>query len=374
VTTRQRLAVIFDAVEERWPSMDYTAEMLVNHLQHEHSAKFTTTAIRPRFFHGFDAARHVSSRGSWNANRLVTRFLTYPWQLRRARRHFELFHIADHTYGQLALALPSGRAGIYCHDLDAFEPALAPRGYAAWRVTMARLQLAGLRRAARVFFSTHQIRQELVARRVVDPSRLVYAPLGVSDEFFHPSEADLPPSVRGVTYVLNVAGNFPRKRLDLLFRVFSELLRKRPTLYLVQHGAELDGEQLALVRGLGISERLLRTSGLSRAGLAALYRHAQLVLLTSDREGFGLPAMEGLAAGAPVVLSDIPAFRETAGVAAVFCPPGDVVRWTEAVGALLDGSVQPPQASIRAQRARAFNWSAHGRAIAEAYAELGSAP
>jgi glycosyltransferase involved in cell wall biosynthesis len=364
--------VIFDAVEERWPSMEYAAEMLLKTLQAEHSDRFATVGVRPRFFRGFDKASPIDHRGAWNANRFVTRFVSYPAELLRRRGEFDVFHIADHTYAQLALALPRGRTGIYCHDLDAFEPALQPRGQPAWRVAMSRLQLAGLRRAALVFFSTRQIREQIVARGVVEENRLVHAPLGVGEEFFSPRDADLPELVRGVPYVLNVAGSFPRKRLDVLFQVFACLHQERPELRLVQHGAELEDKQRAMLRELRIFDRVLQTPPLTRAGLAALYRHARLVLLTSDREGFGFPAVEALAAGAMVVLSDIDAFREAAGDAAVFCPPGEIPRWVEVAGSLLDGAAIAPSAEIRVERARAFSWAAHGQAVASAYARIGA--
>src|SRR5262249_2412210 len=156
---------------------------------------------------------------------------------------FDLFHVADHTYSQLALVLPRGRTGVYCHDLDAFEPALEPRAYPAWRVAMARLQLAGLRRAAVVFFSTEQVREQILRRGVLDAERLVNAPYGVGDEFFNPRDDDLPEIARNVLYVLNVAGNFPRKRLDVLFKVFSHLHRSWPELRLIQCGAQLEESQ-----------------------------------------------------------------------------------------------------------------------------------
>ena len=108
---------------------------------------------------------------------------------------------------------------------------------------------------------------------------------------------------------------------------------------------------------------------MTRASLAALYRHAKLVaILTSEREGFGFPAVEALAAGAPVVLTDIPGFREAAGDAAVFCALGEVGAFVHAARSLLDRSQAPPSASVRTAQARRFSWSAHGNRIAEAYA------
>jgi len=370
VSTPQRLAVIFDAAEELWPSMDYAAEMLLAHLQREHADRLTTVGVRPHFFGGFEALQLLPERLAWNLDRLVTRFITYPLQLVPRRTAYAFFHIADHTYSALALVLPRGRTGVYCHDLDAFEAALEPAGKPMWRVQMARLQLAGLRSAAVVFFSTQQIRAQIVKRMLVPEDRLVHAPLGVADEFFAPGEGALPPELRGATYLLNVAGNFPRKRLDILFRIFARLRGEFPSLLLVQHGAALDSAQLALLSDLGIADGVVRTPPLSRAGLAALYAHARLVVLTSEREGFGFPVLEALAAGAVVVLSEIPGFRETAADAGVFCVPGDVEGWVDVIRGLLNGSRGAPGLSIRSDRARRFSWTAHAAAVSEAYLRL----
>src|SRR5262249_58441189 len=87
-----------------------------------------------------------------NADRLLNRFWDYPRLLGRLARRggFDLFHLVDHSYAQLVLALPPGRVVVTCHDLDAFrcllEPGREPRP--AWFRAMARRTLGGLRRAA----------------------------------------------------------------------------------------------------------------------------------------------------------------------------------------------------------------------------------
>ena len=68
---------------------------------------------------------------AFNADRLLNRFVLFPRYARRSAARFDLFHVVDHTYAQLVHALPAGRAGVYCHDLDAFrcllDPAADPR-------------------------------------------------------------------------------------------------------------------------------------------------------------------------------------------------------------------------------------------------------
>ena len=107
-----------------------------------------------------------------------------------------------------------------------------------------------------------------------------------------------------------------------------------------------------------------------RPGLAALYRHARLVLMTSDAEGFGLPVVEALVCGAPVVASDIPPFREVGGEAVTFCPRGDVEAWTATIGRLLEHPEQTPSREIRLQEAARYSWKAHAELIRDAYLRL----
>ena len=225
---RLRLAVICDAVEEGWRSMDYVAEMLVKHLQEEHAETFETVAITPRFFRGFE--RLGPGKRAYNADRAVTRFLSYPVALLPRRCDFNLFHIADHSYAHLARVLPRGGTGVFCHDLDAFEPALPPDGAStpSWRRALARFQLGGLQRAAVVFHSTQGVRDRILDHGLIDGSRLVEAPYGVAEEFWNPAALPLP---LGVTppFLLQVGANFPRKRLDVLFRVFAEVQQTLPT-------------------------------------------------------------------------------------------------------------------------------------------------
>src|SRR5262249_16205923 len=138
----------------------------------------------------------------WNADRFVTRFVSYPIQLLRSRERFDFFHIADHTYAQLVYALPRGKVGVFCHDLDAFEPVLDGEGLmSACPIQGARVLLEGLKRAAVVFFSTQQVGERILAHRIVDKERLVHAPYGLADEFWHPMDADLPDAVRGLPYL-----------------------------------------------------------------------------------------------------------------------------------------------------------------------------
>jgi len=357
--------------------MEFVAEMLAEHLQAEHSDRYDVSTIRPRFFGLFEALPGLDAQRAWNADRLVTRFLTYPAQLLIRRRKLELFHVADHSYSQVAHALPADQTGIYCHDLDAFQCLLRPNGpVASWRKVLARAQLTGLQRAAVVFYSTEQVRMQIEGTAILDSGKLVHAPYGVAPEFFSADGLDELPAgaLPSRPFLLHVGSSVPRKRLDVLFRVFAEVRKHIPDLVLVQQGARLLPHQRNLVADLGIADSVVQPPRLSRPALAALYHRAELVLLTSEREGFGLPILEALAGGAAVVASDIAPFREVAASAVTYCPVGDVGRWTETIVKLVQQPEHRPPAAVRRAVAKRFSWTAHAATIADAYARLAGLP
>jgi glycosyltransferase involved in cell wall biosynthesis len=94
--------------------------------------------------------------------------------------------------------------------------------------------------------------------------------------------------------------------------------------------------------------------------------------MPSEREGFGLPLLESLACGTPVVASDIPALREVGGEAVTYCAVGEVEDWAAAIDALLEERTHRPDDWAARQdrgirRADAFSWSKYAREIAALY-------
>ncbi|ATB45470.1 glycosyltransferase family 4 protein [Corallococcus macrosporus] len=373
-----RLALLMDPREEGWPSMDLVGEALLAGLAAQ-TSEVRAEALRPSMP---EVARRLPRVGlrnaAFNADRVLTRFGLYPGRALLARGRYDVFHVVDHTYAQLVHALPASRTGVYCHDMDAFRSVLEPHREPrpAWFRAMARAQLAGLERAAIVFHSTQAVRSELLAHGVVPESRLVWAPYGVSPEYrpepagaLDDSEAVLAP-LGGRPYLLHVGSAIPRKRLDVLFAVFAALRSRHPELQLVQQGGVLNDAQRAQVEALGIGDALLQPARQERATLAGLYRNAAAVLVTSEAEGFGLPVIEALACGAPVVASDLPVLREVGAESCTYCPVGDVPAWVGAVSSLLTGSGAQPSREARLSRAARFTWAAHARTVLDAYLRL----
>lgn len=398
----RRLAVLFDPLDEGWTSMDYVGELLVAELRAHFGDRLEAFDVRPnipRLFRRLHAGAWPSERARFNADRLVARHALYPLQALRERSRADCFHVVDHSYAQLVHSLPAEKTGVYCHDLDAFlclvEPSQHPRP--AWFRALARRTLAGMQKAAVVFHSTQVVREALVRYRLVAESKLVHAPYGIAPDFsvsegtvaavHEPETRALAQRLNGRPYLLHVGNAAPRKRLDVLFQLFAGVRRTFPELLLVQQGAALSDEQHAWVQRLGLGDALVQPGPLSRAALAWLYRNASAVLLPSEKEGFGLPMIEALACGAPVVASDLPVLREVSGAAAGgessplrsvrFCTVGEVERWVEVTTEVLRaarGSGAEAERTERLERAseiaRRYRWTEHARRICEAYERL----
>jgi glycosyltransferase involved in cell wall biosynthesis len=395
--TPLRLGLLMDPLEEGWHSMDVAGDELLGGLARTPEA-VTVHPLRPRIPRlarrladlgtkaapgpnpALDPRVTLDPRLALNVDRTLARHVFYPALslARAARGGLDAFHIVDHSYAQLAHALPAARTGVYCHDLDTFrsllQPTLEPRP--AWYRALARHTLRGMQRAALVFYSTRAVRSELLEHRVVPAERLVHAPLGVSEEFSPHDDGrgaasgDLQHSLADRPYLLHVGGPLRRKRLDVLLRVFAGARQRHPGLCLVQLGARDSREFRDEARALGVDAGLVLPGSLPRAALARLYRGARLVLITSESEGFGLPVIEALASGAEVVASDLPVLREVGADAVHFAPMGEVGAWVERVCGLLSGSLPPIDRAVRLARAERFRWQTHAATVLAAYREL----
>ena len=396
-----RVAVVCDFREEDWPSMDLIADMLLLHLQRDYANVIEATRICPPMRRRFTRQRsEVSGQRSavsgqrseghqasnlegkrFNADRVLNRYWDYPRFVRELKSQFDLFHVVDHSYGQLLHELPPERTVVTCHDLDTFQcllnPQQEPRS-APFRKMMNRT-LSGFRQAARVACVSNATRNELLAHKLVEPDRAVVIPNGV-----HPacspnadSQADaiatnlLGPEDERIVDLLHVGSTIPRKRIDLLLRVFAAVHEAVPETRLVRVGNAFTSGQLNLVNELGLAGSIVVLPRLDAEVLAAVYRRAAILLQPSEREGFGLPVIEAMACGTAVVASDLPALREVGGDAALFCAMGDIHGWKETVVGLLGNEKQmhDREAAGLAQAAK-FSWAEHARKTVALYNEL----
>jgi glycosyltransferase involved in cell wall biosynthesis len=374
-TQALRVGVVCDLLEEQWPSMDLVADQLMDALLRVTSPRVDPTRIRPTMPRWPRlTARRLGIPAAVNANRYLDRHRRYPRWLRRHQPVCDVFHVVDHTYAHLVHVLPASRTIVTCHDVDAFrclfEPEREPRS-AMFRA-MTRRVLDGLRRAAVVTCDSHATREALVAH-ALRRDGLEVVPLGVHPAFT-PGAGRFANANEGPV-LLHVGSTIARKRIDVLLEVVARLHAANPSIRLVRVGGPFTTQQTAHVRALHIEDAVTVMPALSTAELAEQYRSATLVLLPSEREGFGLPVVEAMACGTPVVASDLPVLREVGGTAATYAPVGKVDAWVQAVEALLAERIAQParwserrDAAIR--QASGFTWAQCAARMADLYAAV----
>ncbi|HEV2765421.1 MAG TPA: glycosyltransferase family 1 protein, partial [Pyrinomonadaceae bacterium] len=176
-------------------------------------------------------------------------------------------------------------------------------------------------------------------------------------------------------FLLAVGTIEPRKNLLALVLAFEELVRRRAgdtRLRLVIAGPRgwLSRDLLARAEHWVVKDRIRFTGYVSDEDLRALYTSCRAFVYPSLYEGFGLPPLEAMACGAPVVASRIAALAETTGKAALLVPPSDVGALAEAVGRVLDDAELAARLS-RAGLAHAagYTWERAARETLEVYGE-----
>lgn len=375
-----RVGIVADLREEGWASMDLVADMLMSHLPAQ--PQIEPVRVEAPFHHRFGRWRHADAAPAI-VDRIINRFVDYPRWLRAQGLGLDVYHLVDHSYAHLVDSLPPDRTVVTCHDVDAFRSLLdGHNGESHLPRWLSRRVLAGFRRARVVTCVSDATRSELAAGGLVDPDRLIVVPNGVHPSCSPAPDADADRSAEMLTgtsagpLLLHVGTTAPRKRVDVLLDATARLSASYPGLRLIRVGGPLTDALQRQAATLGIADRIVELSHVSRAVLAAVYRRADLVLMPSEREGFGLPLTEALACGTPVVASDIPALREVAGDAVRYVPPGDPLALAQAVGELIDQQRNDPtrwaarrEAGI--VRARRFSWAAGAARMAEIYRMIG---
>jgi glycosyltransferase involved in cell wall biosynthesis len=234
-----------------------------------------------------------------------------------------------------------------------------------------RLELAKAKRARRLIAVSEHTRDTVVRRLGVDPARVAVTyeaadpPGGVE-----PDRSVLDRhALGGVPFFLYVGAAYPYKNLDRLVEAFARLGGDHR---LVLAGDQEDFGPALRKRAatLVLGERVVFTGPVSEAELAALYDAALAYVFVSLGEGFGLPGLEAMQAGVPVVAADAASLPEIYRDAARYCDPLDVGSIASALAELAtDEELRARLAALGRERAAEFSWARTADLTLAVYAE-----
>lgn len=295
--------------------------------------------------------------------------LSLPLYLRW--RPFDLFHGTNYD-----IPLWNRRPTVVTiHDLSLLLHADTHEGHLVRRGRR-RLPLMA-QSASMIITPTQSVKGEVCAHLNIESSKVAVTPLAPRSIFRRIEREQTEETRRrlgiGNDFILFVGTVEPRKNLMTLARAFEELLRTtslRPQLVIAGKEGWLMNEFFTFIREAGGANRVCFTGYLGDEDLRALYSSCSIFVYPSLYEGFGLPPLEAMACGAPVISSQVPAILETVGNAACLVNPKDVQELTGAmVRLLIDKQAREKLSLSGTERVKDFTWERTARSTLEVYQE-----
>ena len=262
------------------------------------------------------------------------------------------------------------------HDLVAYSyPHTIPIKY---KYYMRMLIRAATLRADKVLVDSYSVKNELMDRLKVPEEKIHVVPLGVSPSYRVVNNRNLIKSVKekyGIKkdYILQVGNIEPRKNLPRLFNAFSLVKEKTNNSYqLVNVGKKgwLYKEIFEMLNKYGLQEDIIFTEYVPEEDLVLLYNGAELLAYPSLYEGFGLPILEAMSCGTPVITSNVSSMPEVAGKAALLIDPlnGEEIAWA-IHKVLTDTELKNRLKNSGLERTAFFSWEKTARQTLEVYQE-----
>jgi glycosyltransferase involved in cell wall biosynthesis len=305
----------------------------------------------------------------------VARLLILPVQLRRLKA--DLFHVLDHSHGAWVRPLGTGRTVVTCHDLIPFvRPEM-------WRSRWGRhfgrrmfaLNVRRMLEAAALIAVSRATRDDLATYLGMRTEGVIVVSMAVDASFFRPAgeagrvaaraRLGLPDAAR---IVLHVGSCDHYKNMEGALQVLASVRRHLPDALLVKVGAPFRPVDVARIEALGLRAATVHLGHLAPQALLDAYHAADVLLFPSLYEGFGLPVLEAMACGTPVVTTNAGGLADVVGDAAVVCDPADVSGMAEAVVGVLGSAAQRQWLIERGlSRARDFDWRRTARLTLQCY-------
>jgi glycosyltransferase involved in cell wall biosynthesis len=373
-----RVALLRDLPQENWHSIEVYGDRLTQGLR-ALTADVEFIEVRgqaqawPDLWFPTPYGRPASLR---TLGLYLSRWVRYPLALRRVQA--DVYHVLDNSYGHLVFFLDPHRTVVTCHGGGSGPPRKIrqwnPEGPAMWMFDLA---FRGTLRAARIVAVSEYVKQELleetcyldnhihVVHHGIDP---VFQPLAEAERsqwrawLLHPGDCYL---------LLHVGHGAARKNVETLYQALSLLRREGWAVRLVRVGSKPTPSQARLIEELEIGQVVTHIPHVPNRDLPAYYAAADAFVFPSLYEGFGIPLIEAMSCGTPIVCSDWALFHEVCGDTALFADSRRPEALVEAIAQVLaDPAMAKALRESGLERARRFTWERTAQAMLAVYREI----
>jgi len=305
--------------------------------------------------------------------RITTLWDQILWPSLLKKRKVDVFHATE-------FALPflfRGKKVLTVHDLIPITMPSAVRNSLSNRLVY-RVRHASIKKADGIIAVSEKTSADLQRELGIPRERIRVIHEGVADRYFLPADEEKRPAARSklrITgpYLLYVGGFDPRKNIPAMLDIFRLLREDFPGLYLVLVGRETEGEKklIHLVKEKGLMSGVILTGYVPEKDLVLLYQGAEALLFLSLYEGFGLPAVEAMACGTPVVYSLGTSLEEVVGEGGVGVDPRNQREALAKLKMLMENpSFREEIGEKGKERAKTFSWQNTARHTLDLYRAL----
>jgi len=322
---------------------NYSFELLMQNMGKKYSANTPNT--------------QVQRRPRWASQRAFDRqydLMAYFYFPRKIPDGYSLYHLSSQMMARSVVY--QSPAVVTCHDLISFK---VKSNHSRLSQYIRKKQIMTLNRAAAIIFISQHTRNDFhalfdswdgIEAVIPQAASELYQP---RDKIACREELGLP-ATRPI--VLHVGSESDRKNIPVLFRAVLLAKKQVPDILLIRIGHQRTTSR-RLVEKLGLEKNILYVRKLPEEDLAKYYNAADVFVFPSYYEGFGLPAVEAMKSGCPLVAGDATSIPEIVGDAAILHHPMDVESFTQSILMILNSkSLQEKYSQAGIEQAGQFNW------------------
>ncbi|MGB9928644.1 MAG: glycosyltransferase family 4 protein [Methanosarcina sp.] len=302
----------------------------------------------------------------------VVEYLAYPFIVKRKVIENNVKHVTRQDLAFLLELVDLKKTIITCHDI-------IPVAYYNTRNPIWKLNAKGLRKAEKII-TVSQFSKEDISKYIKYPEeRIEIVPPAVDHHLYYPNRNKKCLSKYGIgegeKVILYVGAEEPRKNVHFLINSFSKLKNRIPHIKLLKVGTPnyigMREKLMKQIESLNLQKDVIFTGYVSESELAKIYNAVDLFVFPSLYEGFGMPPLEAMACGTPVITSDTSSLPEVVGDAAVIADPYDIEGFTEKMCTLLtDQTLCRSIIKKGLARSKVFSWEEAAKKTLEVYEQV----
>ena len=285
----------------------------------------------------------------------------------------DLFHSPDFVLPPTSGKIPTL---LTVHDLSfVFFPDVYPKPLVAY---LNKVVPRSVKKASHILADSQATKEDLIRVYGVTEDKITVLYSGADKRFQPVTDGSKIRAVRqkhnlvNTPYILSVGTVQPRKNYQMLIRAFAPVAQHHPHNLIISGGKGwLYDEMMAEVEKQGLNGRVHFIGFVDDEDLPTLYSEATLFVMPSIYEGFGIPILEAMGCGTPVISSNVSSLPEVTGDASVLLPPDNQLAWTEAIENLLQNPAQREAlVKLGFAQTKKFSWQKSAKQLLQIYNAL----